>query len=375
MVLIGDFHQFPPVGNASGALYCTPSFRNTSMVGKALYLQFLTVVTLTKQERIKDHQWTQILQRARVGECTGVDIGQVRKLVLTNPACAIPDFGSEPWSSAVLVTPRNSVRAAWNRATIRKHSAQTGNIIYVSEAEDSVGNSRLPLTMEQKVIVARMKTADAKGVKGTKKLHHRVEIAIGMKVMVTLNLATEADLANSSRGTIHDIILDPREQINAGQIDEYGIVWLQYPPAMILFKPFHYEFEPFPGLEPGLIPIFPSEVSFIIHTGDNPKTMVHQRQYPLMGAYAFTDHKAQEQTIEYVVVDIGPTRRFPVDPFTAYVALSRSRGMDNIRLLRDFDNKIFTHHPSEALRTEDTRLDSLTEDTTIHFEMGFYDYK
>jgi hypothetical protein len=187
MVLIGDFHQLPPVGNASGALYCTPLPRNTSMVSKALYLQFLTVVTLTKQECIKDHQWTQILQRARVSECTEMDIRQVQKLVLTNPACAIPDFGSEPWSSAILVTPHNSVHTAWNQATICKHSTQTGNIIYMSEAEDSVGNSGSPLNMEQEVIVAHMKTTDAKGVEGTKKLHHHVKITIGMSVMIILN--------------------------------------------------------------------------------------------------------------------------------------------------------------------------------------------
>ena len=271
IVLIVDFYQFPPVGNASDALYCTPSPGNTSMVSKALCLQFLTVVTLMKQERIKDHQWTQILQRARVGECTEMDIRQVRKLVLTNSACTIPDFASEPWSSAILMTPSNSVHATWNWATICKHSAQTGNIIYVSVAEDSVGNSRSPLNMEQKVIVSCMKTTDAKGVKGTKQLHHCVEITIGMSVMVTLNLATKADLENGSHGTIHDIILDPREQINAGQIDEHGIVWLQYPPAMILFKLFHCEFEVFPGLEPGLIPIFPSEVSLLYTAATIPR--------------------------------------------------------------------------------------------------------
>ena len=93
-----------------------------------------------------------------------------------------------------------------------------------------------------------------------------------------------------------------------------------------------------------------------------------------MAAYTFTDHKAQGQTIEYVIVDIGPTRRFPVDPFAAYVTLSRSRGMDNIRLLRDFNDKIFTRHPSEALRMEDARLDLLTEETKVRFEAGLYDW-
>jgi ATP-dependent exoDNAse (exonuclease V) alpha subunit len=126
-------------------------------------------------------------------------------------------------------------------------------------------------------------------------------------------------------------------------------------------------------MDPGLIPIFPSEVTFNIHYQNNPKTKITWRQYPLSAAYTFTDHKAQGQTIENVIVDIGTTKRFPVDPFVAYVALSRSRGRNSIRLLRDFDNKIFTRHPSEDLRLEDRCLEGLAERTKIRFDMGLYD--
>jgi hypothetical protein len=62
MVLIGDFHQFPPVGWSTSALYSLPQQRNTSVVGKAIYEQFETVVCLTEQNHITDHQWLQILQ-------------------------------------------------------------------------------------------------------------------------------------------------------------------------------------------------------------------------------------------------------------------------------------------------------------------------
>jgi hypothetical protein len=57
--------------------------------------------------------------------------------------------------------------------------------------------------------------------------------------------------------------------------------------------------------------------------------------------------------------------RFPVVLFAAYVALSRSKGQHTIRLLRDFDEKIFTCHPSEHLRHENDRLD--------RFDAGYYD--
>jgi len=338
-------------------------------------MQFETVINLCQQMRMTDQTWIGILQRAREGDCSELDIKEIRKLILTNPNCNVPDFDKPPWNDAVLVTPRNSVRAAWNRAALRKHCAKTGNILYIVDAEDTVGDNRLLLNMEQKVIVAGMKPENSKaGTTSTNSLRHRVELAIGMKAMVTLNLATEADLANGSRGIINDIVLDPRERIGQADVDGEGIVWLKYPPAMILFKPFHYEFDPFPGLAPGLIPIFPSEVKFNIHYGNNPKTKIHRRQYPLCAAYTFTDHKAQGQTIEYVIVDIGPTKKFPVDPFTAYVALSRSRGRDTIRLLRDFDDAIFTKHPSEDLHLEDERLKLLDGTTKDKFDMGVYGF-
>jgi hypothetical protein len=39
----------------------------------------------------------------------------------------------------------------------------------------------------------------------------RVELAVGMKAMVVLNIAMEADLANGTRGTVQGLVLDPRE--------------------------------------------------------------------------------------------------------------------------------------------------------------------
>jgi len=51
-------------------------------------------------------------------------------------------------------------------------------------------------------------------------------------------------------------------------------------------------------------------------------------------------------------VDLGKTVQFALSPFNAYVALSRSKGRDAIRVLRDFEDNLFTRHPSEDLREE-----------------------
>ena len=63
-----------------------------------------------------------------------------------------------------------------------------------------------------------------------------------------------------------------------------------------------------------------------------------------------------------------------MDAFAAYIALLRSRSGESIRLLRDFDDKIFMKHPSEHLRAEDIRLVALTQDMKVKFEAGMYNY-
>jgi hypothetical protein len=62
-----------------------------------------------------------------------------------------------------------------------------------------------------------------------KGLDHRIELAIGMKAMMTTNIATQADLANRSHGIIADIVLDAWEEVDREQAETDGVVKLQYP--------------------------------------------------------------------------------------------------------------------------------------------------
>jgi len=61
-----------------------------------------------------------------------------------------------------------------------------------------------------------------------KRLANRLELAVGMRTMVTDNILTKAGLANGSRGIVDDIILDSREQTGNEDIVD-GTVRLQYP--------------------------------------------------------------------------------------------------------------------------------------------------
>ena len=80
-----------------------------------------------------------------------------------------------------------------------------------------------------------------------------MELAVGMKAMVVLNIATEADVANGTRGTIEGFVLD-----------EDGNIHLRYPPPVIYFKPQMQTTTAFVGVPEGIIPILPSMLNSVL---------------------------------------------------------------------------------------------------------------
>ncbi|KAF8226808.1 hypothetical protein L208DRAFT_1299996 [Tricholoma matsutake] len=151
--------------------------------------------------------------------------------------------------------------------------------------------------------------------------------------------------------------------VNNHSVGEDSTVLLRYLPSVIIFWPLHCTFPHFPGLQEGLIPIFPAERKFTIQGHSGGKIKVTQRQLAFTAGYAFTDYKAQGQTLEHVIVDLAKPPRGSITPFRAYVALSCSRGRDTIRLLWDFNDTLLTTHPSQMLHEEDQRLRGLAAET------------
>jgi ATP-dependent exoDNAse (exonuclease V) alpha subunit len=363
VILMGDFHQFPPVGKAWSALY---SRRETTdqdaLHGRAIYKQFKTVVALDQQVRVKDPLWTNILKRARTGDCTDADLETIRGLNLSHPNCPPTNFATAPWCDAILITTRNTVREAWNSARLKQHCRKTGFRRYVVSSEDYVKGSGAPLPDQVRLKVAGLKE------KATGKLPDRIEMAVGMKAMITFNISTEGDLANGTRGTIEDIILDPREDVL--EPDDDGTIKLKYPPALILFKPeggsqisasFVDDRPHFPLQVPdGQVPIAPTtSIPFSVAMNDASKITVIRRQYALTAAYALTDIKSQGQTLGTIFVDLRQPPSGKISPFSVYVALSRSRGRDSIRLIGNFDETLFKTHPNYDLALEMERLHGL----------------
>lgn len=174
-----------------------------AQLGQYLYLQFDKVIILKVKKRIMDCVWNNILLKLREGACEMEDLQEIWKLILGSPDCDKLDFDSKPWSEAILITSQHGIRTQWNTASLHKHVIRTGHQIYILPAEDVYVNSRQPILMSNKMLTVGMT------LKQTAKTAERVELLIGMKAMVIINIVTEADLANGTRGRITYVHFDP----------------------------------------------------------------------------------------------------------------------------------------------------------------------
>ena len=121
------------------------------------------------------------------------------------------------------------------------------------------------------------------------------------------------------------------------------------------------------GLDDSVIPIQPITVSraglFLDEDNVIRKRFYKRKQIPVTPAYSFTDYKAQGQTMESVLIDIAKPPGKPLSNFNYYVAISRSRGRESIRLLRPFNAKDLERGIPHSLMDEDDRLERLNNYT------------
>jgi ATP-dependent exoDNAse (exonuclease V) alpha subunit len=192
------------------------------------------------------------------------------------------------------------------------------------------------------------------------KLPDIICFAIGAKVMVTSNINTDINVANGTRGKIVEVTLDPRE---AETVRWGPRITLRYPPCCILLKLERGNSSQVGNLPEGVVPIFPQERTYQLRFPGGKVKSVKQKQLPITGAYALTDYCAQGQTIERVIIDLATPPTGTLTPFSAYVALSRSSGRDTIRLLRGFDESLFTWPVCEALKQADSQFEELNQET------------
>ena len=280
VILVGDFHQFPPVASGGTSALYVPSDASKdsplAMLGRKLYEQFDVVVRLTIQVRVTDSVWVDLLRRTRHGKCTEMDLAMLRGLVLTDTRCPATDFSQPPWSEAVLITPRHAVRMKWNSMKAHTKTRGIGLTLITCPAFDTVQGRQL--NVNEKYALA---TKPKKGSRDRRHEHgglpDEVELAIGMEVMVTFNVATDLDLANGARGHIVDIVLNEREE---APNESTHYMRLQYPPLYMLVSMNRTKANALEGLEVGVLPVAPLTRTFVVTTPNQKKGVDFQTTTP-----------------------------------------------------------------------------------------------
>ncbi|CAE6525212.1 unnamed protein product [Rhizoctonia solani] len=173
---------------------------------------------------------------------------------------------------------------------------------------------------------------------------------------MTYNIETELDVSNGTRGTIVWIITQEtnRSDKNSGHCRE-----LSRPPICVLVKLWKTKIKKLGNLDEGVIPVVPIRTRFTLKLLNKTALTISRQQLPLTPAYAFTDYCSQGQTIPYIILDLATPLTRGLTPFNGCVTISWSCTTKTARLLRDFDDQLFTIAPNQHLVAEDRRLEEL----------------
>lgn len=145
-------------------------------------------------------------------------------------------------------------------------------------------------------------------------LVEELHLAVGAKVMLTVNVDVHDGLVNGARGTVKDIIKTT---------NDVRLVLAEFEQARVgatAITQSHYRDQ-----YPSAVPITRHEAVFNI--GRNKAAEVTRSQFPLVLAWATTIHKVQGLTLEQIVVDMKGN---VFNAGQAYVAFSHVKSVEGL---------------------------------------------
>jgi len=227
----GDFSQLPAVRDRclyrpihsiipSGLSECQREMRRTENEGLSLWeLVTETVIILQKNFRTRDLSLEATLTRIRDGKVRPDDLACLHSRVFG--AANGPVMTDRKWKTAVLVTPRNIVRQAWNHQATLRHHLQSHRQIFISPAIDKGLSSQ-----DRERVVWETDS-------NTEMLATWNILAIDGPSVATSNAGTELGISNGTRCVIREVILHPADEIGWYQTGRQPIVVLTRPPICV----------------------------------------------------------------------------------------------------------------------------------------------
>ncbi|HLO39007.1 MAG TPA: DUF6570 domain-containing protein [Lacibacter sp.] len=333
VILVGDFYQLDPVKGKSLTTDPKVKFQaNTeyginTACGIAIFnKEFVNVINLDQQMRQSgDQRYHELLKRLRRGKGSKDDYDYLMAKVIKDDSC-VDVFKTR------LITTTNAVKDYVNLKLVSLFAQRHHQSVVVFTAEDSFSKEAektKPVSSKTREKILKL------DMKLTGNLPGRVELTVGMPVVITANLSVALGITNGSTGILREILFQPGHDRITG--DTYHAK--QLPLAVIveigsgnLFK--------HATVPKNCFPIFPITCKFRFQF-NNPDTgipkccYVVRKQLPIIANFACTNYKCQGDTLKSAIIDLqtGPTTNSAA---AAYVSFSRVQKGDDVHILRTF---------------------------------------
>ena len=131
---------------------------------------------------------------------------------------------------------------------------------------------------------------------------------------------------------VHSIHLHPEDEHDARGQQEYV---LKHLPECLYVRKAGALWQMLPCAPLGLYPVKPCPATWYLDKGRvNPQLAIHRRQLPVSPAFAVTIFSLQGGEEEFLEVDVNISSK--CSPQTCYVALSRTKSREGLRIMRPF---------------------------------------
>ena len=267
-----------------------------------------------------DSDYLQVLKRLRNAACTSEDIHLIR----TRLGGRLSKEEIKRFDGVSIITGLNNIMDGINNKA--SESAQTNEnirteVFFSEDSKRSNGLKRTP-HLSRSFQYKAWETSPAK----TESLPGRITIWKGMPVIIKANEAVELGITNGASGVVVDWVASSNEYREKRTL-EVVFVELKNLRTRIQLQ----------NLPLNTVPIMTDTkgITCQFETVNESQQFIRRKQVPLIPEFAKTIHVAQGMSRTLNGVDIADCRNHQL----AYVALSRSRSLRNMPIIRDFDEK------------------------------------
>jgi hypothetical protein len=321
IIFAGDFSQLTPVGattlykTITTSFLCATETGQRQIRGKLLWYSVDTVVFLVKPKRQEgegNEVFVELLGRLREGNCTDDDYKVLSGRVLTPEHTALFRPKDSPWRTAPIVVTDNATKDALNEACAIQFAIDHDKELHWYYAIDR----RQGEEITNEGLAAELQWIDSGK---TKQRLGRVPLCEDMPVLVSQNWDVAGGVVNGTYGRVSSI----RYRVNNRRQRVLTSVVIKVADANLSM----------PFLEDTEVPILADivDLRFTNKHSKSSKT-IRRQQVAIVPAFAMTAHRAQGQTMPYVIADLEGARSVKA----AYVMVSRATSLDGLLIYRPF---------------------------------------